>query len=660
MLMIARRKVSKISDIKFISAALNKFISLCILTFISQPGQAVETRTVTNFDSHAYEIINQPMDWSEAQKYALSTGGTLVKVDSFPENIFLRSLMAETTTTATDGGGSKYFWLGGTDSDLEGSWKWTDNTALTPESITTRKLWGQGPGFENGVSEPDNFMGNQHCLAMGLEIWPAGAPASSAYGLAGQWNDISCSNKLRFVVEYDISANYENGILNVKHLSAGNKSYQAFFQLTPCATLCLKVVSAEEVSLPKPTISNSFSDNVLKIEKLEFDGKMYELDLNLIDSKKLIFEVSNSSLTSSLVTYPDSVWISADPETVGVDKVKLQKAIDYAFEDVVVEGVAKAQNTQGLVIIRHGTIIAERYALGSNKDSIATSWSTAKSFTSALTGIAIQKGYIASVEAPVSEFISEWKEGETTNITIKNLLMMSSGLKESGNDGFTMYVGEKNEEGNYKTVNNKLYSIENRVADPDRAHWLGATYNWNYQNADVQIIGESIERSTGKSLAEFAQAELFSKIGMNAGWWKDGFDNYMPWCCIDATTRDFARFGLLFAREGKWDENVIVPAEWVTESTRLSVVIAPGSKSGYGYLWWPDVSGEWFYAVGSRSNNIYIHPGLDLVVVRNSTLKFSGNGVEKDRATGVHVTEFPEKWDHHDFFELVIDAVNKQ
>ena len=120
MLMIARQKVSKISDIKFISAALNKFMSLCILTFISQPGQAVETRTVTNFDSHAYEIINQPMDWSEAQKYALSTGGTLVKVDSFPENIFLRSLMAETTTTATDGGGSKYFWLGGTDSDLEG------------------------------------------------------------------------------------------------------------------------------------------------------------------------------------------------------------------------------------------------------------------------------------------------------------------------------------------------------------------------------------------------------------------------------------------------------------------------------------------------------------------------------------------------------------
>lgn len=658
MLIVTRWKVSKVLRAVFIPVNLSKLILFCLLTFIFQLGQADETRNVKNFNSHTYEIISQPMDWSEAKKYALSAGGGLAKVDSFQENVFLRSLMAETTTRAADGGNAKYFWLGGTDAELEGSWKWMDDTVLSPKSITSRSLWGQGPGFENGYSEPDNFMGDQHCLAMSLEIWPAGAPGSSAYGLAGQWNDISCSNKLTFVVEYDTSAKFENGLLDVKHLSAGNKSYQAFFQLSPCGTLCLKLISADEISLPDTTLSNSFSQSVLKIKKLEFDGKMYELDLKLIDAKELIFEVSNSSLTSSLVTYPSSVWISASPETVSVDTVKLKKAIDYAFEDVIVEGTAKPQYTQGLVIIRHGVIIAERYASGSNKDSIATSWSTAKSFTSALTGIAIQKGYIASVEAPVSEFISEWQGGETENITIKNLLMMSSGLKESGNDGLTMYLGEKNKDGIYKILNNNLYSTENRVADPDRAHWLGAGYNWNYQNADAQIIGESIERSTGKSLAEFAETELFSKIGMNAGWWKDGFDNYMPWCCIDATTRDFARFGLLFAREGKWEKNTIVPAEWVTESTKLSVVIAPGMKSGYGYFWWPDVTGEWFYAAGSRSNNIYVHPGLDLVVVRNSTLEFLGDETAKDRTSGAHVTEFPAKWDHHDFFELVISAVN--
>jgi CubicO group peptidase (beta-lactamase class C family) len=659
LLKITRKKVSKISKAELIPSTINNFTLLCVLIFTSQQGETAETRQVKNFDSHAYEIISQPMDWSEAQEYALSIGGNLVKVESFQENIFLRSLMAETTTIATDGGGAKYFWLGGTDENLEGSWHWTDDTALSPKSITSKDLWGQGPGFKNGFSEPDNFMGDQDCLAMSLEIWPAGALASSAYGLAGQWNDISCSNKLIFVVEYDTSANYENGTLNVKHLSAGGKSYQALLQLSPCATLCLKLVSAQEISLPSTPLSNSFSESILKIKKLEFGGKMYGLDLKLVDTAEFIFEVSSSGLTSSLVTYPSSVWISADPKTVSVDALKLQEAIDYAFEDVIVEGVASPQNTQGLVVIRHGVIIAERYASGSNKDSIATSWSSAKSFTSALTGIAIQKGFIASVEAPVSEFISEWKEGETTNITIKNLLMMSSGLKESGNDALAMYVGEKNDEGIYKILNNTLYSIENRVADPDRAHWLGAAYNWNYQNADVQIIGESIERSTGKPLAEFAQTELFSKIGMNAEWWKDGFDNYMPWCCIDATTRDFARFGLLFAREGKWEKNAIVPAEWVTESTKLSVIITPESKMGYGYLWWPDVSGEWFYAVGSRSNNIYVHPGLDLVVVRNSTLEFLGDEAAKDRATGAHVTEFPAKWDHHDFFELVIAAVNK-
>jgi CubicO group peptidase (beta-lactamase class C family) len=386
---------------------------------------------------------------------------------------------------------------------------------------------------------------------------------------------------------------------------------------------------------------------------------MYELNLKLIDPQALIFEVSNSNLTSSTLTYPASTWVTAEPKTVGVDMTKLQKAIDYAFDDVVIDGVPKPQYTQGLVIVRHGVIIAEKYGANADKEAIATSWSTAKSFTSALTGIAIKNGSIGSVDTPASEFITEWRAGETKDITIKNLLMMSSGLQEFGNDSTTMYIGSQNDAGAYEIVDNVKYSIENRQADPDLAPWLGSSYNWNYQNADTQIVGESIERATGKSLAEFAETELFSKIGMSAGWWKDGFDNYMPWCCIDATTRDFARFGLLYAREGKWQGSAVVPAAWVTESTKLSTITSPALKVGYGYFWWPHVDGEWFYAAGSRSNNIYVHPGLDLVVARNSTLEFLGDETAKDRAKGAHRTLFPEKWDHEEFFELVIDSVNQ-
>lgn len=651
-------KILKSDYFLILQSALALFFFLFFTTQRGS-GQTPELRNIRNFDHHAYEIVSEPMSWSDAKEYASAKSGNLVKIETFQEQIFLRSLMKDTATTAADGGGAKYFWLGGSDVQIEGNWKWTDGSEINAPTITTNDLWGKGKGFEAGLSEPDNFMDNQHCLAMSLETWPAGATNSEAFGSAGQWNDISCSNKLNFVIEYDISANYEDGSLNVKHFSAENKNYRASFQLSPCATVCLKLISASETDLPTSPLASNYSGNVLSVKKLAFGSQMYELDLKLIDPQALIFEVVSSNLTSSTLSYPTSTWVTAEPKTVGVDLTKLQKAIDYAFDDVVIDDVPKPQDTQGLVIVRHGVIIAERYGPNADKETIATSWSTAKSFTSALTGIAIENGSIGSVDTPASEFITEWRAGETKDITIKNLLMMSSGLQEFGNDSTTMYIGSQNDEGAYEIVDNVKYSIENRQADPDLAPWLGSTYNWNYQNADTQIVGESIERATGKSLADFAETELFSKIGMDAGWWKDGFDNYMPWCCIDATTRDFARFGLLYAREGKWQGSAVVPAAWVTESTKLSTITSPALKVGYGYFWWPHVNGEWFYAAGSRSNNIYVHPGLDLVVARNSSLEFLGDETAKDRATGAHRTLFPARWDHEEFFELVIDSVNQ-
>ena len=652
------RKILRTDYVLILQSAL---VLLFFLFFTTQRGsaQTSELRKIRNFDHHTYEVISEPMSWSDAKEYASAKSGALVKIETFQEQIFLRSLMKDTITTAADGGGAKYFWLGGSDAQIEGSWKWADGSEISALSITTNDLWGKGQGFEAGLSEPDNFMENQHCLAMGLESWPAGATDSEAFGSAGQWNDISCSNKLNFVIEYDVSANYEDGALNVNYFSAEDKNYRALFQLSPCAKVCLKLISASETDLPNSPLASNYSEGVLSIKKLAYDNQMYELNLKLIDPQALIFEVSNSNLTSSTLTYPASTWVTAEPKTVGVDMTKLQKAIDYAFDDVVIDGVPKPQYTQGLVIVRHGVIIAEKYGPNADKEAIATSWSTAKSFTSALTGIAIENGSIGSVDTPASEFITEWRAGETKDITIKNLLMMSSGLQEFGNDSTTMYIGSQNDAGAYEIVDNVKYSIENRQADPDLAPWLGSSYNWNYQNADTQIVGESIERATGKSLAEFAETELFSKIGMSAGWWKDGFDNYMPWCCIDATTRDFARFGLLYAREGKWQGSAVVPAAWVTESTKLSTITSPALKVGYGYFWWPHVDGEWFYAAGSRSNNIYVHPGLDLVVARNSTLEFLGDETAKDRAKGAHRTLFPERWDHEEFFELVIDSVNQ-
>ena len=143
---------------------------------------------------------------------------------------------------------------------------------------------------------------------------------------------------------------------------------------------------------------------------------------------------------------------------------------------------------------------------------MATSWSTAKSFTSALVGIAIEKGIISSVDTSAAEFITEWAADERKNITIRDLLLMSSGLYEDGDDALDMYIGVRDENGQYRDVDNVYYSIE-RTVNPERARWLGAAYTWNYANADTQILGEIIADERNLKMLRRNQLSLLFRTG---------------------------------------------------------------------------------------------------------------------------------------------------
>ena len=112
----------------------------------------------------------------------------------------------------------------------------------------------------------------------------------------------------------------------------------------------------------------------------------------------------------STSTWPDSSWEVVDPSKVNMDQAKLQQALDYAFED--------SRNTQAVVVIRHGVIVAEKYSDGENRFSLATSWSSAKSFTSALIGLAIDQGYISSVDDKVCSYLSDWDCDEVVCLSL--------------------------------------------------------------------------------------------------------------------------------------------------------------------------------------------------------------------------------------------------
>ena len=158
------------------------------------------TKTWVGASGHTYGLYKIPLNWSDANYFAQQMGGYLAKVDDYSENLEIYTNVSSAMTTsdiwnyyAADGGGVSYVWLGASDSQVEGVWKWSyDNSTLS----TTRIEWGKGLMG----SEPDNYL-NQDYLALGLENWPYLQATGQGHGDAGQWNDISGTNLLYFVVE---------------------------------------------------------------------------------------------------------------------------------------------------------------------------------------------------------------------------------------------------------------------------------------------------------------------------------------------------------------------------------------------------------------------------------------------------------------------------
>ena len=144
-----------------------------------------------HYGGHTYRIVKKAATWQQAKAAAEKAGGQLLIIDSAAENNFIYKQLQAVgiTTTAPDGGGARYVWLGGSDIAKEGEWRWVDGRLMS-DGYTK---WGHG-------GEPDNYRNIQDCLAMGLTVWPVG---SGRMGSPSEWNDISGKNCLAYVIEFD-------------------------------------------------------------------------------------------------------------------------------------------------------------------------------------------------------------------------------------------------------------------------------------------------------------------------------------------------------------------------------------------------------------------------------------------------------------------------
>jgi CubicO group peptidase (beta-lactamase class C family) len=279
------------------------------------------------------------------------------------------------------------------------------------------------------------------------------------------------------------------------------------------------------------------------------------------------------------------------------------------------EDYLNASGTTAILVIHDDKLLYERYFNGYDETSLNTSFSMAKSFASALVGIAIDKERIKSVNEPITNYIPELleKDERFKSITIRNLLTMSSGIKyEEGGD--LPWSEEADDTKTYYATNLRELALENCLIEGKPGEYF------EYNNYNPLLVGLILERSTGTPVSRYLQEKLWKPMGMEAdGSWSldsttSGFEKMESG--VNARARDFGRFGMLFAKEGKWEGEQLISREWVEESTRPDATTDPSSD--YQYFWWvntPDGK-DHFSARGNYGQYIYVAPEKDLVIVR--------------------------------------------
>jgi CubicO group peptidase (beta-lactamase class C family) len=284
-----------------------------------------------------------------------------------------------------------------------------------------------------------------------------------------------------------------------------------------------------------------------------------------------------------------------------------------------------SQRTAGLVIVQDGKVRLERYGLDFDAKGRWTSFSVAKSFTSTLVGAAVQDGKIRSLEDKVSQYIPGLRGSAYDDVSVRQLLTMSSGVR--WNEDYEDPQADVAKFNNW-TPEPGMDATVSYMRRLPRAHAPGEV--WHYNTGETNLIGMLVTSATGKSLASYLQEKVWQPAGMEAPatWLLSKSGHEIGGCCLQAATRDFARFGLFVLANGNAGGRQIVPADWYPQATVKQKDIGRPGK-GYGFQWWTYDDGS-FAAQGIFGQGIFIDPKRRLVIASNSDWTRANKGPEPE------------------------------
>jgi CubicO group peptidase (beta-lactamase class C family) len=287
-------------------------------------------------------------------------------------------------------------------------------------------------------------------------------------------------------------------------------------------------------------------------------------------------------------------------------------------QDGDLEQVLAANDSIAFLVIDGDTLVYESYFRGHTQSSLSQVFSMAKSFTSALVGMAIDDGYLTDVEQRLAEFIPELSGRGFDAVTIEHLLTMTSGSDYIENDNpFSEHV-----------ILNFTPQLERRLLEVEMQDEPGQV--WRYKSGDNALLALILKRALGgETITEYTQRRLWTPLGMEYdGIWTidhvgDGLEK--TWCCLAAAARDFARLGLLYLHNGRWEGKQVVSASWVERSTQAGIVSNeiwdPEYKDtgyrGYGYQWWllSELDQD-YLALGKDGQYLYVNPAQQVIILR--------------------------------------------
>jgi CubicO group peptidase (beta-lactamase class C family) len=263
----------------------------------------------------------------------------------------------------------------------------------------------------------------------------------------------------------------------------------------------------------------------------------------------------------------------------------------------------------GVLVLRAGQIVLERYALGRTADERWTSFSVAKSITSTLVGAAVHDGFIKSLDDDVTTYLPELAGSAYDGASVRDLITMRSGV--AWNEDYTDPDADVTKVGLLPPVGGENPVVTYMKALP-RAAAPGTRFSYN--TGETDLTGVLVSRAVGKPLAAYLAEKIWRPFGMEADavWNLDSGGHERGGCCMSMTLRDYARFGLFMLEGGQAGGAQVLPAGWGAEATRAHVAMP-----GYGYFWWIPGDGS-YYAAGIFGQSITVVPDEQLVIAVNS------------------------------------------